>query len=363
MNLGNSAFQKRLPAILQLENGRQFEGWHFGYPKNSSGELVFSTGMVGYPEALTDPSFYGQILTMTFPLIGNYGVVSSRKLALQQRYWESDRIQIFGLIVSNLSLNYSHYNADRSLSEWLFQQKVPGISHIDTRELTKILRNEGSMLAKILIDDSSFEYYNPNEENLLPKVSLDEVKNYGNGDKHLGLIDCGRKNSIIHELTARDFKVSRLPWNYPLEKEKYDGYVISSGPGDPAKTPELVKTVSTLLEGEKPVLGICLGHQLMALASGATTGKMRYGHRSQNQPVLDQITQRAYISSQNHGYVVDETTLPQEWLSWFTNLNDGSNEGLIHRRKPFLSTQFHPEASPGPGDTSFVFDRFKEFFR
>jgi carbamoyl-phosphate synthase small subunit len=363
MNLGNTLFQRRIPAVLQLENGRQFEGWHFGYPKNSSGEIVFSTGMVGYPEALTDPSFYGQILTMTFPLVGNYGVVSNQKLELQQRYWESDKIQIFGLIVSNLSLDYSHHNADRSLSEWLFQQKVPGISHIDTRELTKILRQEGTMLAKIHIDDSSFDFYNPNNENLLPKVSADVIKQYGNGKYHLGLIDCGCKNSIIRELTARDFRVSRIPWNNSLDSGEFDGFVISSGPGDPAKLPQIVNTLSALLEGDKPVLGICLGHQLMALASGAKTIKMRYGHRSQNQPVMDNLTRRAHITSQNHGYVVDDLSIPQEWQVWFSNLNDGSNEGLIHKSKPFLSTQFHPEASPGPGDTSFVFDCFREYFK
>ena len=345
-------------ALLKLEDGSEFKGYSFGYEQSVSGELVFNTAMTGYPESLTDPSYKGQLLVATFPLIGNYGVPEATEKNQLKEFYESDVIQISGLIISEYSSQYNHWNAEVSLDQWMKVHHTPGIYGIDTRALTIILREKGSMLGKIIIDDIDPGYYNPNDENLVSKVSIPEKQVYGDGKNRILLIDCGVKNNIIRHLLDRDTTVIRVPWDYDFSKDDFDGLFISNGPGDPTKCQATITHLSQSFKSDKPIFGICLGHQLMALAQGAKTYKLKYGHRSHNQPVLNVINKKAYITSQNHGYAVDEASITDEWLPYFTNLNDHTNEGLKHKTKPFFSTQFHPEASGGPTDTEFLFDDF-----
>ncbi len=349
-------------AKLILENGMSFEGKAFGAPVSTSGEVVFNTGMVGYPEALTDPSYYGQILTSTYPLIGNYGVPNETETNITKRQWESSRIQAFGFIVANLSDVHSHWDADMSLDEWLKKEGIPGITGIDTRALTKVLRESGTMLGKIVVNDQDVEFYDPNKDMLIEKVTVKEPVEHGEGDKTILLMDFGCKNSIIANVVKRGFKVIQVPYHYDYSQIQYDGIVLSSGPGDPAQYTFMTDKIKAFMKEKKPMLGICLGHQLLALTAGAKTYKLGYGHRSQNQPVIDRLSSRAYVTTQNHGYAVDTNTIPTGWISWFENLNDGTNEGLWHKNLPILSTQFHPEAMPGPVDTGFIFDEFKRCF-
>jgi carbamoyl-phosphate synthase small subunit len=349
-------------AKLILENGMSFEGKAFGAPVSTSGEVVFNTGMVGYPEALTDPSYYGQILTSTYPLIGNYGVPNESNEDITKCRWESSKIQAFGFIVANLSDVFSHWNADMSLDEWLKKEGIPGITGIDTRALTKVLRESGTMLGKIVVNDQDVEFYDPNKDLLIEKVTVKEPVEHGEGDKTILLMDFGCKNSIIANVVKRGFKVIQVPYHYDYSAISYDGIVLSSGPGDPAQYMFMTDKIKAFMKEKKPILGICLGHQLLALTAGAKTYKLGYGHRSQNQPVIDRLSSRAYVTTQNHGYAVDTRTIPSGWVSWFENLNDGTNEGLWHRNLPILSTQFHPEAMPGPVDTGFIFDEFKRCF-
>jgi len=347
-----------MKAKLILEDGSQFEGTAFGYQKSTSGELVFNTAMTGYPESLTDPSYKGQLLVATYPLIGNYGVPNKTKKQEMLEFYESDKIQVSALVISEYSQEYSHWNAERSLDEWMQESQVPGIYGIDTRLLTSILREKGSMLGKIVIEEEDIDFYNPNLENLVDLVSVKEKQVYGNGKYKILLIDCGVKNNIIRHFLSRDTTIIRVPWDYDISKEDYDGLFISNGPGDPEKCTVTVKNLALAFENEEPIFGICLGHQLMALAEGASTYKLKYGHRSHNQPVLHVGTNKAYITSQNHGFAVDEKSINKDWENYFTNLNDDTNEGLKHKNKPFFSTQFHPEASGGPTDTEFLFDEF-----
>ena len=323
-----------------------------------AGEVVFNTGMVGYPEALTDPSYQGQILVFTFPLIGNYGIPPQTKEDGIDRFFESSSGKVSGLIVSDYSDAHHHWNADTSLAQWLYNQKIPALSGIDTRSLTRHIREQGVMLGKIIIDGRDVNFHNPNIDNLVARVSIIEPQRIGKGPKRIGLLDCGCKHSILKELMKYDLEIVRLPWNYPLREERLEGLVISSGPGDPKMCRETISEVRWAMEKNMPTFGICLGHQIMALAVGGDTFKMSYGHRSQNQPVINQSVERAYITSQNHGYAVDMQSLPADWQPLFTNLNDQTCEGLIHRSGRFFSTQFHPEASPGPVDTSYLFDQF-----
>lgn len=346
---------------LFLKDGSIFEGESFGANKHISGEVVFNTGMVGYPEAFTDPSYAGQILVCTYPLIGNYGVPDKRHL-------ESKKIQIAGLVVSEYSESYSHRTAKQSLADWLEKSGVPAISGVDTRALTRKLREHGVMLGQMVKAGKAKKFTDPNETNLAASVSIKKKEVFppaqagGKGSPTVVLIDCGAKENIVRSLVARGARVIRVPWDYDFTKDPpaggYDGVLISNGPGDPRMCKATIEHIRSAMADGKPVLGICLGNQLLALAAGASTYKLKYGHRSQNQPCSEVGTKRCYITSQNHGYAVDGKSLPHGWEEWFVNANDGSNEGIRHKTKPFRSVQFHPEANPGPTDAAWIFDDF-----
>lgn len=348
---------------LILENGMEFSGKSFGYEKSVAGEVVFNTAMTGYPESLTDPSFKGQLLVSTYPLVGNYGVPLFDEEDGMLKFYESERIQVQALIVSDYSFEYSHWNASGSLADWLKQNEVPGIYGIDTRALTKVLREKGAMLGKIVFDDEQVDWYDPDKDNLVDQVSTKEVVTYGSGKYRIMLVDCGVKNNIIRCLLKRDTTVVRVPWDYDFTNEKYDGLFISNGPGDPKMCDKTIKHLKVALADNRPIMGICLGTQLTALASGADTYKLKYGHRSHNQPVIKVGTNTAFITSQNHGFAIDLKTLAPGWEPLFVNLNDGTAEGLKHQTKPFFSSQFHPEASGGPTDTEFLFDDFLDLVK
>ncbi len=351
-----------LNAKLVLEDGTIFHGNSFGFPASTSGEVVFNTGMVGYPESLTDPSYAGQILCLTFPLIGNYGVPDKILENGVIKNFESHKIQAKGLVVVDYSENFSHHEAKKSLAEWLKGEKIPAITGIDVRALTKILREKGTMLGKIIVDDAEVELYDPNKENLVADVSIHKPITYGKRGKKVLLIDCGVKNNIIHSLLHRNVSVARVPWDYDFfskeNKLDFDGILISNGPGDPKMCAETISNIRKAIEKEIPTFGICLGNQLLALAAGADTYKLKYGHRGQNQPSYIVGEKKCFITSQNHGFAVNESTLPKGWLPWMRNANDETNEGIRHKSKPFFSVQFHPEANPGPQDTGFLFDEF-----
>lgn len=345
---------------LTLEDGTVYTGKSFGAAVPSAGEVVFNTAMTGYPESLTDPSYRGQILCLTYPLVGNYGAPAKSEENDVYRFYESSSIHISGLIVSDYSFEYSHWNATESLHDWLQRNEIPGIYGIDTRALTKRIREKGAMPGKIEPEGSSTDFHDPNKVNLVAEVSTSEKKVYGNGKYRIMLVDCGVKYNIIRNLLSRDTTVIRVPWDYDWHNEEYDGLFLTNGPGDPRMCVATIDNIRKSLRAEKPIFGICLGNQLMALASGAETYKLKYGHRSHNQPVLRVGTDKAYITSQNHGFAVDNNTLPEDWEPLFININDNTNEGMRHRSKPFFSTQFHPEASGGPTDTGFLFDVFIE---
>lgn len=347
------------PLHLVLEDGTIFEGKSFGYEAPVAGEVVFSTGMVGYTESLSDPSYLGQILTLTYPLIGNYGVPKDEIQNDFSTFYESEKIQASGLIVSGFSFEYSHWNAAKSLSDWLIENKVPAVYGIDTRELTKLVREKGTMLGKLVFPgDPDIPFINPDDENQVAKASCKEVITYGNGKYKVLLVDCGVKNNIIRCLLKRDTTVVRVPWDYDFNSLEFDGLFISNGPGDPAFCDVTVTNIQKAMQTDKPIFGICMGNQLLSMAGGAKTYKLKYGHRSSNQPVQLVGTQRAFVTSQNHGFAVDNNTLSDEWKPLFVNMNDGTNEGIRHKSKPWFSCQFHPEASAGPTDTEFLFDVF-----
>ncbi len=349
---------RRQESKLVLKDGSIFHGYSFGSKKATAGEVVFNTGMVGYPEALTDPSYHGQILLLTYPLIGNYGVPGYEKEDNLLKYFESDQIQVKGLIISNYSHEYSHWNAKKSLSEWMKEYSIPGIYNIDTRELTTKLRKKGTMLGKIVISNKKKDFEDPNKRNLASEVSVKKPFTYKKGKKKVIIVDCGVKHNIIRAFLRRNFTVIRAPWNYDFSAEKVDGIILSNGPGDPKKCKLTVDHTKKAMAKNIPILGICLGSQILGLAAGARTYKLKYGHRSHNQPCIEVGTKRCYITTQNHGYAIDPNTLPEDWREWFINNNDGTNEGIIHISKPFFGAQFHPEASPGPDDTEFIFDMF-----
>ncbi len=341
---------------LVLKDESTFEGKSFGSQKSVSGEVVFSTGMVGYPESFTDPSYTGQILILTYPLIGNYGV-------FEKTFWESNKIQISGLIVSDYINTPSHFQSIISLSEWLKKENIPALVIKDTRFLTQKIRTTGTLLGKIIFDTLSgkdIPLRDPNTENLVAQVSTKTISEEGSGKKTVLLYDCGAKENIRRSLLKRNVRVITVPWNYdPFKKgQPFDALIISNGPGDPKLVKETIAIVKKALDKKIPTLGICLGHQILALAAGGDTYKLKFGHRSQNQPCLLVGSKRCFITTQNHGFAVGK--IPPGFKPWFTNANDNSNEGIIHEKLPFMSVQFHPEATPGPTDAEWVFDYFLE---
>jgi carbamoyl-phosphate synthase small subunit len=338
-----------------------FQGTGFGAKGKVSGEVVFNTGMVGYTETITDPSYWGQILVQTYPLIGNYGICTGD--------FESDGPKISGYVVSNLCRTPSHYSSENTLGNWLEEKGIPGIEGIDTRALTKKLRKRGSMLGILEVSDDpnigdlrkeAMSLDDPNERDLTAEVTCKSAKTYGKGKTRIALIDCGAKMSIIKSLVLLGKSVITFPVDTPFDKimeHGPHGIMLSNGPGDPEKC-RAIGTVKASMEYGLPTMGICMGNQLLGLAAGADTYKLKFGHRGQNQPCMEKGTKRCYITSQNHGYAIDAKTLPRGWEEWFVNLNDGTNEGIRHRNRPFMSVQFHPEASPGPVDTGYLFERF-----
>ncbi|CZR63875.1 probable carbamoyl-phosphate synthase small chain, arginine-specific [Phialocephala subalpina] len=358
-------------ATFTIRDGPVFHGKSFGAKSNISGEAVFTTSLVGYPESMTDPSYRGQILVFTQPLIGNYGVPSSaRDEHGLLKYFESPNIQCVGVVVADYAEKYSHWTAVESLSEWCAREGVPAISGVDTRAIVTHLREVGSSLARITIGeeydaDQDEAFIDPEQINLVKKVSTKapfHVSSH-NGDMHVAVIDCGVKENILRSLVGRGASATIFPYDFPIHKvaHHFDGVFISNGPGDPTHCQETVYHLSRLMEtSQVPVMGICLGHQLLALAAGARTIKLKYGNRAHNIPALDLTTGQCHITSQNHGYAVDTPTLPSDFKEYFVNLNDGSNEGMIHKTRPIFSTQFHPEAKGGPMDSAYLFDMYIE---
>ena len=350
---------------LVLSDGTKFHGKSFGSEKPVAGEVGFNTAMMGYPESLTDPSYAGQLMTLTYPLVGNYGVppfsIENNGLAT---FMESDKIYASAIIVSDYSEQYSHWNATESLADWLKREGVPGITGIDTRELTKVLREHGVMMGQIIFDDEPDNIPTAEYEgiNWVDKVSCKDIIRYNEGaGRKVVLVDCGVKNNIIRCLVNRGVEVIRVPWNYDYTNMEFDGLFLANGPGDPDMCVDAVEILKKQMSASrKPICGICMGNQLLAKAGGATIYKLKYGHRSHNQPVREVGTNRCYVTSQNHGYAVDAATLGNDWRELFVNMNDGSNEGIRHLSLPWFSSQFHPEACSGPVDTEFMFDRFIE---
>lgn len=367
---------------LILRDGSEWIGESFGFlPVRSKakagesrkkdwfvdGEVVFNTGMVGYPETFTDPSYRGQILVLTYPMIGNYGVPKQKITKELSELLESGQIHLRGLIVTEYSEEYSHWKADESLSTFLKKHKIPAIQGVDTRALTQKLREHGVMLGKMVNETTAYnkdmEFTDPNLTNLVAEVSCNKKIIYspkGKAALTVALYDCGVKHNIIRSFLERGVKVIRLPWNYDLKKlkDKYDAVFVSNGPGDPKLADKTIESIQFAMKENKTIFGICLGSQLMALAAGADTYKLKYGHRSANQPCIDQKTERCYITSQNHGFAISEKSLPSGWKVWFKNANDGTVEGIHHKTKPWFSVQYHPEASPGPEDANYLFDYF-----
>jgi carbamoyl-phosphate synthase small subunit len=348
---------------LELSDGTVLSGRSFGALREARGEVVFNTGMVGYVETLTDPSYRGQILVMTYPLMGNYGVPEGP--------FESPRIQVQALIVHQHCPRPAHHASRRSLGAWLKSQGIPAMKGVDTRTLTRHLRSHGTITGELRFEES--EMTDPLSEGDCPLSSEDvdmskvielvqpnEVTRYPGGDLKILVVDTGTKDNIVRCLLALGASVIRVPWNHPWETylHRVDGLMLTNGPGDPAQLSGQIERVRAALQSGIPIFGVCLGHQLLAMAAGAEIYKLKYGHRSHNQPVVDGATKRAYLTSQNHGFAVDVARMGKEWETWFVNLNDGSNEGIRHRYRPFCSVQFHPESAAGPRDTQFLFKDF-----
>ena len=360
---------------LILDDGTVFDGMGFGYSTTTIGEIVFNTGMVGYTETLTDPSYSGQILTLTYPLVGNYGVPNPKIKDDDgiQKFFESDKIQVRGLAIHELSLVASHWNLSMTLDEWLYNEKIPGISGIDTRALTKKLRSKGVMMAALAVSDNEVDVEqvknklaaatNYNSEEFMDQVSTKSEQVFGNEKDSVVVIDTGAKNAILRNIRNIGYKVIKVPWNTSIEKilsYKPKGVVISNGPGDPQKCPETIKTAKSLIEKNIPTLGICLGAQILGLAGQASTYKLKYGHRGQNKSCVNLDNNQVYVTSQNHGYCISPESLKDsEFDLWFINADDKTVEGIIHKKQKCIAVQFHPEASPGPYDCKFIFEELK----
>ncbi len=355
-------------ATLTIRDGPVFHGRSFGANLNVSGEAVFTTSLVGYPESMTDPSYKGQILVFTQPLIGNYGVPSNVKDQFNlYKYFESPHVQCIGVVVADVAMKYSHWTAVESLANWCQREGIAGVTGVDTRSIVTYLRERGSSLARITVGeeydaDEDEAFSDPGSINLVHKVSTKAPFHVpSTGKYHIAVIDCGVKENILRSLVSRGASITVFPYDYPIHKiaHHFDGIFISNGPGDPTHCSSTVYHLKKVMETYSgPIFGICLGHQLLALASGAKTIKMKYGNRAHNIPALDVTTGQCHITSQNHGYAVDPTTLNPEFQEYFVNLNDQSNEGMIHKTRPIFSTQFHPEAKGGPLDSSFLFDKY-----
>lgn len=364
---------EHLRAVLLLQDGSKYFGRGFGYPSEVSGEVVFNTGMVGYPEALTDPSYFSQILVQTYPLVGNYGVPSifGRDTFGFPCDLESEKVQVMGYAVHTPSAHPSHRTSEKTLNQWLMEEKIPAIGGIDTRRLTKKLRMEGAMLGilkvaeEICVDELCDEIHgipDPNKADLVKEVTIKKPVHHGEGKPKIVVIDCGVKFGIIRNLLSRGASVTRVPYKYPVDKIldiNPSGVVISNGPGEPKNCVNTISIVGELLEAGLPLMGICLGNQLLALAAGGDTFKLKFGHRGQNHPCLDLSSGRCYITSQNHGFSVNAESLKDtDFKVSLVNANDGTVEGIRHAHKPVFGVQFHPEGSPGPLDTEFLFDEF-----
>ena len=341
-----------IPAQLKLATNEAFTGLTPRHQEPVFGEVVFSTGMVGYVESLTDPSYAGQILVFTYPLIGNYGVSAPSA-------WESKKIHVKGVVMSELVANYSSHSATQSLEQWLQQQDIPYLTGIDTRAITLRLREKGAIPGAIVPADTTVDHFEDFAgTDWVKSVSIKEPVYYGEGAKEIIVVDCGIKENILRCLQKFPVRIKRVPHDYDYSEEKFDGIFISNGPGDPKHCTNTIRILQKALTKKKPVFGICLGTQLLALAVGATTYKLPFGHRSHNQPCMNLSTERCYLTSQNHSYAVDEKSLPRDWRVTFRNLNDQSIEGIEHTELPFFAVQFHPEAAPGPMDTQWLFQKF-----
>ncbi|CCD24878.1 carbamoyl-phosphate synthase (glutamine-hydrolyzing) CPA1 NDAI_0E00620 [Naumovozyma dairenensis CBS 421] len=357
-------------ATFTIKNGPSFQGKSFGAEKSIAGEAVFTTSLVGYPESMTDPSYRGQILVFTQPLIGNYGVPSGeeRDEFNLLKYFESPHVHVVGIVVAEYAYEYSHWAAVESLASWCKREGVAAITGVDTREIVQYLREQGSSLGRITIgNDTPVDYIDPMSTHLVAQVTTKQPFHISgkNPTANVALIDCGVKENIIRCLAARGANVTVLPYDYRIQDiaHQFDGIFLSNGPGNPEMCEKTIANLKELLNNPKfddiPIFGICLGHQLLALASGAKTMKLKYGNRAHNIPAMDLTTGQCHITSQNHGYAVDPETLPSDqWKPYFVNLNDNSNEGMIHLTRPIFSTQFHPEAKGGPLDTAVLFDKF-----
>ncbi|KAJ2745351.1 Multifunctional pyrimidine synthesis protein CAD [Coemansia sp. BCRC 34301] len=362
-----------LTAHLQLRSGETFSGGSFGAPTSTVGETVFTTSLVGYPESMTDPSYLGQVLVFTQPLIGNYGVPARTRDSFGLlRYFESERIQCRAIVVGDYAARHSHWNAVESLAEWCQREGVPAITGVDTRALVHILRGQGSTLGALNVGPSvtpaeDVKWVDPNADNLVAQASTSSVRVFNPaGDVHVALIDCGVKYNIIRSLCEQGARVSLVPWNHNImgELSSYDGIFISNGPGSPTHCTETIEQLrSAYSVYQRPIFGICMGNQLMGLAAGLNAYKLRFGNRGHNQPAVDLTTGKCVITSQNHGYALDDSVMPSGWDRFYVNANDGSNEGIRHLEKPFRSVQFHPEAKGGPLDTAHLFAEFVDQVR
>uniref|UniRef100_A0A8C5MI80 Carbamoyl-phosphate synthase [ammonia], mitochondrial n=1 Tax=Leptobrachium leishanense TaxID=445787 RepID=A0A8C5MI80_9ANUR len=355
-------------ANLVLEDGTKIKGYSFGHPTSVAGEVIFNTGLSGYVEAVTDPSYHGQILTLTNPIIGNGGAPDTKAVDSYglMKFIESEHIQVSGLLVLDYSNEYSHWRAVKSLSEWLHEEKVPALCGIDTRMLAKKIRDKGTVLGKIEFEGQPVEFVDPNKRNLIAEVSTQEMRVYGKGNPvKIVAVDCGVKHNIIRQLVQRGAEVNLVPWNHDFSKMEYDGLFITSGPGNPELAQPLIQNLRKVFKSDRPepVFGVCMGNEIAALAAGAKTYRLPMANRGQNQPVMNSMNGQAFITAQNHAYGVDSKSLPAGWKPLFTNINDQSNEGIMHESKPIFTAQFHPEASPGPTDTEFLFDVFMSLIK